>query len=61
MGWHDFIGEMAEKLVQQCVANDQVIPEIDGSRIPSFLHRHCHLKSVTTRTIVARVSSVTKE
>jgi predicted site-specific integrase-resolvase len=59
---HDFIREMAEKLIKLRVTNDQVVPQIGSSWVPSFLRRHRHLKTKLTRAIeTARVKDVTKE
>ena len=58
---HDFICEMAEKLIQHCIPNE-IVPQLGSSWVPSFLRCHCHLKIKMTRAIeTARIRNVTKE
>lgn len=59
---HDFIREMAEHLIKQRVGDDQIVPQLGSSWVPSFLRRHRHLKTTMTRAIESsRVKDVTKE
>lgn len=58
---HDFIREMAEKLIQHRMPNE-IVPQLGSSWVPSFLRRHRHLKTKMTRAIeTARIKDVTKE
>jgi len=34
---HDFIREMAEHLIKQCIGDDEIIPQLGDSWVPSFL------------------------
>jgi hypothetical protein len=59
---HDFIREMAEHLIKHRVGDDQLVPQLGSSWVPSFLRRHRHLKTTMTRAIESsRVKDVTKE
>ena len=58
---HDFIREMAENLIKLRMP-DTIIPQFGSSWVPSFLHRHRHLKTKMIRAIKnARIKDVTKE
>ena len=58
---HDFIREMAEKLIKQRLPNE-IVPQLGSSWVPSFLRRHRYLKTKMTRTIeTARIRDVTEE
>ena len=58
---HDFIREMAEKLIKQRLPNE-IVPQLGSSWVPSFLRRHRHLKTKMTRAIeTACVKDVTEE
>jgi hypothetical protein len=59
---HEFIREMAEKLIKQRIPNNQFVPPIGLTWVPSFLRRHRYLKTKMTRAIeTARIKDVTKE
>jgi len=59
---HSFIREMAEKLIKQRAPENQVVPQIGPTWVPSFLRRHRYLKTKMTRAIeTARIKDVTKE
>ena len=59
---HDFIREMAEHLIKHRVGDNQPIPQLGSSWVPSFLRRHRHLKTTMTRAIeLSRIKNVTKE
>ena len=59
---HDFICEMAEHLIKQRIGDDEIIPQLSDSWVPSFLRRHRHLKTIMTRAIeMSRMKEVTKE
>ena len=59
---HDFIREMAEKLIKRHVFDGQVVPQIGPTQVPSFLHCHCYLKTKMTHAIeAARIKDVKKE
>jgi hypothetical protein len=58
---HDFIREMAEKLLKYRLSHE-IVPQLGSSWVPSFLRRHRHLKTKMTRAIeTARIKDVTKE
>ena len=58
---HDFIREMAEKLIQYRIPNE-IVPQLGSSWVLSFLRHHRHLKTKMTRSIeTARIKDVTKE
>ena len=44
---HDFIHEMAEKLIQHRISNEIVL-QLGSSWVPSFLRRHHYLKTKMT-------------
>ena len=53
---------MAEKLIKQRAPENQVVPQIAPTWVPSFLRRHRYLKTKMTRAIeTARIKDVTKE
>ena len=59
---HEFIREMAEKLIERHLPNNQIIPQLGSSWVPSFLRRHRHLKTRMSRAIeTAHIKYVTKE
>jgi hypothetical protein len=59
---HDFIREMAEKLIKQRILDSQVIPQVGPSWVPSFLRHHRYFKTKMTRAIeTARLKHVTRE
>ena len=59
---YDFIREMAEHLIKQCIGDDEIIPQLIASWVPSFLHRHRYLKTTMTHAIeMSRIKNVTKE
>ena len=59
---HDFIREMAEKIIKRRVPDSQVVPQIGPTWVPSFLRRHHYLKTKMTRAIeTARIKDVTKD
>ena len=59
---HDFIGEMAEKLIKRRIPDGQVVLQIGPTWAPSFLRRHRYLKTKMTRAIeAARIKDVKKE
>jgi len=58
---HDFICEMAEKLIKQHLP-DEIIPQLGSSWVPSFLRHHHYLKTKMTRAIEAtHIRNVTEE
>ena len=59
---HDFIHKMAEHLMKHYVGDDQLVPQLGSSWVPSFLRRHRHLKMTMTYAIETfRIKNVTKE
>jgi len=59
---HDFIREMAEHLIKHRVGDNQPIPQLGSSWVPSFFRRHRHLKTTMTRAIkLSCIKNVTKE
>ena len=59
---HDFIREMVEHLIRQRIRDDEIISQVGDSWVPSFLHRHRHLKTTMTRAIeMSHMKEVIKE
>ena len=59
---HEFIREMAETLIKQCIPNNQFVPPIGPTWVFSFVRHHHYLKTKMTRAIeTARIKDVTKE
>ena len=59
---HEFIREMAEHLIKHRVEDDQIVPQLGSSWVPSFLRRYRHLKTTMSHTIeTSRIKDVTKE
>ena len=59
---HHFICEMAEQLIKQRVQDNQIVPQLGSSWVPSFLRRHRHLKTAMTRAIeTSHIKDIIKE
>ena len=59
---HEFIHEMAEHLIKHRVGDDQIVPQLGSSWVPSFFRRHRHLKTAMTRAIeTSHIKDIIKE
>ena len=53
---------MAEHLIKQRIRDNEIIPQLGDSWVPSFLRCHRHLKTTMTHAIeMSRMKEVTKE